>query len=150
MWSLLIAIVVAILAIVVVSILILKDMDFSNILTDDREPEMEPNLPCSRPVPCSRPEMPCSRPEFSSDRYPGAVDLDFSNDYNQRDPCNTWQNASVEMDADELLARRARLVDDGSKARAGVNKNRTKLVDSMVRDELNAEEDSIWWGRHEY
>lgn len=58
----------------------------------------------------------------------------------------TFDEARVALDGDERLAMQGRFRNDPYRVAAGIMR-RKDLVDRNVREELDREEDSRWWGR---
>jgi hypothetical protein len=54
-----------------------------------------------------------------------------------------------EIDGDERASYQARSRNDPTRATAGAM-NRRRDLDEYLREEVEKEEDRVWWGRHEY
>ncbi len=63
-------------------------------------------------------------------------------------PCVDDEAAGGPLDGDELLAVQARSRNDDTRVRAGTIR-RKAFMERFLTEELEEEEDSRWWGRHE-
>ena len=63
-------------------------------------------------------------------------------------PC-AMESSTSGFDADEKTVHNARLRNEPTRVTAGTMR-RQKMIDPYVREDLETDEASIWWGRHEY
>jgi len=110
-------------------------------------------------------------------RYPGAVDADeFDSETDHRDrtegdarlapdgnpfnlsrianevaaaPCDDDEANDEELDGDERMANQGTARNDATRVTAGTM-NRRRTLDKYFRENLDEDENSRWWGRHEY
>jgi hypothetical protein len=91
------------------------------------------------------------RTALETDNFPAGNPYDTARTFAPfaEGPCLDDDSYGGMMDADEAYAVQIRSRNDPTRVAAGIIR-RKEFMDAYLREELEQEEDSRWWGRHEW